>query len=72
LRNGQATDPSLSGFALPAEPSAPAGARSVWRKADLKRALAIAEEAGLRAYRVEIAPDGTIAIIVDRGNEASG
>jgi hypothetical protein len=35
-----------------------------WREADLKRAIAVAEKAGLRAYRVEIAPDGTISIIV--------
>lgn len=35
-----------------------------WREDDLKRAIAAAEQAGLSAYRVEIAPDGTIAIVV--------
>jgi hypothetical protein len=35
-----------------------------WCDADLDRAIAAAEKAGLRAYRVEIAPNGTIAIIV--------
>ena len=35
-----------------------------WRDADLKRAIAAAEEAGLKNYRAEVAPDGTISIIV--------
>jgi len=35
-----------------------------WRQADIKRAIAAAEKAGLESYRVEIAPDGTISIIV--------
>jgi len=35
-----------------------------WSEADLERAIAVAEQAGLRAYRIEIAPDGTIAIVV--------
>ncbi len=38
--------------------------RARWRQTDVKRALAAAEQAGLESYRVEIAPDGTIAIIV--------
>lgn len=35
-----------------------------WRQSDLRRALAAAGQARLQAYRVEIAPDGTISIIV--------
>lgn len=35
-----------------------------WRQSEVKRAIAAAEQAGLEAYRVEVAPDGTIAIIV--------
>ena len=35
-----------------------------WRAHDLRRALAAASKAGLEHYRVEIAPDGTIAIVV--------
>jgi len=35
-----------------------------WRQADVRRAINAAEKAGLRHYRVEIAPDGTIAIVV--------
>ncbi|HEY1124081.1 MAG TPA: hypothetical protein VGE65_00485 [Sphingobium sp.] len=35
-----------------------------WRDEDLKRAIAVAEEAGLTSYRIEIAPDGTITIFV--------
>jgi hypothetical protein len=39
-----------------------------WRDEDLRRAIAIAAEAGLKSYRIEITPDGTISIIV--GNPA--
>jgi len=35
-----------------------------WRDEELRRAIAIAEEAGLKSYRIEIAPDGTITIFV--------
>lgn len=38
--------------------------RRDWREQDLKRAISVAEEAGLTSYRVEIAPDGAISIIV--------
>jgi hypothetical protein len=38
--------------------------RTHWRQADVKRAIGAAEKAGLRSYRVEIAPDGTISIVV--------
>lgn len=41
-----------------------------WCNEDLKRAIAVAEEAGLTSYRVEIAPDGTITIFV--GDPAPG
>jgi hypothetical protein len=34
------------------------------RQADVRRAIAAAEKAGLRSYRVEIAFDGTISIVV--------
>jgi hypothetical protein len=33
-------------------------------EADLERAIAVAERAGLRGYRIEIAVDGTISIVV--------
>ncbi len=36
--------------------------RARWRQSDVKRAIAAAEQAKLASYRVEIAPDGTIAI----------
>ena len=70
LRDWQAAEPlaAMSGFALvPPEPAAAAepGRRAAWRKADLKRAISVAEETGLTSYRIEIAPDGTITIIVD-------
>lgn len=35
-----------------------------WRQSDVRRAITAAEKAGLHDYRVEIAPDGTIAIVV--------
>jgi hypothetical protein len=38
--------------------------RARWKQTDLKRALSAAEQAGLSSYRVEIAPDGTISIVV--------
>lgn len=38
--------------------------RRDWRERDLKRAIAVAQQAGLEAYRVEIAPDGTISVVV--------
>lgn len=41
-----------------------ASRRRGWRQADLKRAINAAEQAGLKDYRVEIAPDGTITIVV--------
>jgi hypothetical protein len=54
------------GFTIPLEqPGAPAGpARGHWKQADVKRAIAAAQQAGLQHYRVEIAPDGTLAIVV--------
>lgn len=38
--------------------------RPDWHEEDIARAIAIAKEAGLTSYRVEIASDGTISIIV--------
>jgi hypothetical protein len=35
-----------------------------WRDEDLKRAIAVAEEAGLPSYRIEVDVDGIIAIVV--------
>jgi len=45
--------------------------RGRWRQADVKRAIGAAEQAGLRFYRVDIAPDGTISIVVGRENTPS-
>ena len=41
-----------------------------WRQRDLKRAIAMAQDAGLEAYRVEIDPDGTISIVVGMAPES--
>ena len=60
----------MQGFALmPDDAATPSDQdetrpRAQWRQADVKRAINAAENAGLRAYRIEIAPDGTIAIVV--------
>jgi hypothetical protein len=35
-----------------------------WREVDIKRAIGAAEKMRLRSYRVDIAPDGTISIVV--------
>jgi hypothetical protein len=45
-------------------PSADETPKAPWRQRDVKRAIAAAEKAGLGSYRVEIAPDGTISIVV--------
>ena len=54
-------------------PSAGPGAqrKAPWRQADVKRAIGAAEQAGLQSYRVEIAPDGTIAIIVGEPSQTA-
>jgi hypothetical protein len=72
LRHGAAPAPycAWQGFAMMTDDAAAASSEGLghkaacWRDADLKRAIAIAEESGLRSYRVEIGPDGTISIIV--------
>ncbi|MCL6251444.1 hypothetical protein M3P36_10380 [Altererythrobacter sp. KTW20L] len=55
-----------SGFTIPVEqPDTRANPpRGHWKQADVKRAIAAAQQAGLQHYRVEIAPDGTLAIVV--------
>jgi len=62
--------------ARPDEDNSPASGaetrtKGSWRQSDVKRAIAAAEQAGLEAYRVEIAPDGTIAIIVGFPSDTS-
>jgi hypothetical protein len=43
-----------------------------WREEDVRRAIDVAAEAGLQNYRVEIAADGMISLVVgDRAKEAS-
>ena len=63
----------MRGFALmpddAAMPSDQTRPRAHWRQADVKRAINAAEKAGLRAYRIEIGPDGTIAIVVGPPSE---
>lgn len=71
LRRLPPTDAAEAGMAFPplAESDAGTERRGRWKQADLKRAIHVAEQAGLGHYRVEIAPDGTIAIVV--GNAAA-
>lgn len=70
LREAQlcAAEPATGNYTIPAGPQAAAAStrsrRGGWRKSDVSRAIAAAEKAGLRGYRVEIAPDGTISIVV--------
>ncbi len=60
----------LSGFAVIPDADAlqPVDAavrgKSGWRQSDAERAIKAAEGAGLANYRIEIAPDGTISIVV--------
>ncbi len=35
-----------------------------WLERDLARAIAVASRSGIGSYRVEVSPDGTIAIVV--------
>ena len=44
-------------------------AKAPWRQVDVARAITAAEKAGLIGYRVEIGPDGTIAIVVGAPDE---
>ncbi len=53
----------MTAFPLDVTQAAPAK-RGAWRERDLRRALAVARCAKLRNYSVEIAPDGTISILV--------
>lgn len=69
LRDLEICGDSTPGFMLPDAESENAGKneqrrRTPWRETDLRRAIAVAKKAGLRFYSVEIAPDGTISIIV--------
>lgn len=72
LRQGRSCAPApIPGF-LPVDDDATlaqAGTRGSWRQADVKRAIVAAEKAGLRAYRIELAPDGTISIVVGAWSE---
>jgi hypothetical protein len=44
-----------------------------WQQAHVRRAIEAAEEAGLRSYRIEITPEGTITIVVETpGDPARG
>ncbi len=54
----------MSGDGLPGPAKRDAQPDAGWQDADLRRAIAIAQEAGLASYRIEIAPDGTITITV--------
>jgi hypothetical protein len=57
--------PAFSAFPVEAAVGKPK--RGHWRERDLRRAFAVARSAGLSNYRVEIAPDGTISIVVSDG-----
>lgn len=76
LRDGKHRAPPgllLGGAPMPDYAATPshekAPGKGQWRQSDVRRAIAAAEQAGLELYRVEIAPDGTISIVV--GGEAA-
>lgn len=62
--NAAASGFSAFAFGNAAPPERAARPRHAWREIDLRRALMAARCAKLRNYRVEIAPDGTISIVV--------
>jgi hypothetical protein len=55
---------SRHGAGAPEGAAGQSGRKKRWRQADVERAVAAAEQAGLESYRVEVAPDGTISVIV--------
>jgi hypothetical protein len=48
----------------PEPPGADPAGTPNWRPSDLKCAIAALKAAGVDDYRIEMAPDGTIAIVV--------
>lgn len=72
LRQRKGSAPPAGGAAFPMMPDIvttaadgeAAARKTPWRQSDVRRAIAAAEQAGLSVYRVEIAPDGTISIVV--------
>ena len=46
--------------------------KAQWREPDVTRAISAAEKAGLELYRVELAPDGTISIVVGADSLPAG
>ncbi|KRA79769.1 hypothetical protein [Altererythrobacter sp. Root672] len=67
----------MSGFAFIPEEEAlrPVGIAArdgePWQEQDVQRAIGAAQAAGLSDYRVELAPDGTISIIVGAPSAAA-
>ena len=72
-RRGCAVE-GAKGFAFPEDcatgAALPEALERHWRQADVKRAIAAAEKAGLTSFRIEIAPDGTISIVVGAPSDA--
>lgn len=64
---------SILGFTLTADDPAPKDSSpgsQHWRQSDIDLALAAAKQADLQDFRIELAPDGTISIIVGQAPEA--
>jgi hypothetical protein len=65
-----ASTDAMLGFAMmPDDPTSDSDKGAVrrpnrWKDTDLRRAIGAAKKAGLRFYSVEVAPDGTISIVV--------
>jgi hypothetical protein len=55
----------------PSSSEADTAAKASWRQSDVKRLIAAAEQAELQSYRVEIAPDGTLSIVVGAPSETA-
>jgi hypothetical protein len=61
-----------AGQGNPSSDEAPASGKRQWRQSDVKRMIAAAEQAGLQSYRIELAPDGALSIIVGAPEETAG
>ena len=60
-----------AGQGSPLSDETQASGKRQWRQSDVKRMIAAAEQAGLQSYRIELAPDGALSIIVGAPEETS-
>ena len=60
-----------AGQGNPSSDESQASGKRHWRQSEVKRMIAAAEQAGLQSYRIELAPDGALSIIVGAPEETA-